>query len=612
MGSTPSRTGHIIRNNTRRVKLPGLPYSNSTPVSLVFDRRLQSTYNDKSPVSGLSRSSRGGPAIKVVTVEQMRALEAAADAHGLSYAQMMENAGRAVADWIHATQPAGQQVLVLVGPGNNGGDGLVAARFLWVSGFAVTVYVCTRRTDEDPNYSLVRKAGIPVRRCEDDPGCVQLRDWLDTCGCIVDALLGTGTSRPVRAPLKDILESVSNVVTCRRTVVEPRLRSLQPDIVCRRQASPTIVAVDVPSGLNCNTGAVDPTTLTADVTITFACPKVGLFRFPGAARVGKLVVADIGIPKQLTDGIELQVSDPPLVASLLPPRPNDAHKGTFGKVLVIAGCATYTGAARLSAMAAYRGGAGLVTLAIAENLSQTIASGLSEPTYVLLPHERGAIRAEAADVLVPLLPQFDSVLLGPGIGRADTTCEFVDRLLDGAPTSIDRMPALVIDADGLNALSQIAGWSSRLPSRVVLTPHPGEMARLLGTTVEQIEEARVDTARQAAQQWKATVILKGAYSVTASPRGSVYINPFAVPSLATAGSGDVLAGVVAALLAQGMAPTDAALAGAYLHGMAGQLVAEETGIAGAVAGDLIPLLPQAWRRVVPAPSIRCVSPTEEP
>ena len=297
--------------------------------------------------------------------------------------------------------------------------------------------------------------------------------------------------------------------------------------------APAVQAVDVPSGLNCDTGAIDPVTLPADVTITLAFPKVGQLLFPGAGYVGELVVADIGIPRKLSKDIVLEVSTPAWIQSLLPKRPMDGHKGTFGKVMVVAGSSNYTGAAYLAASAATRVGAGLVTLGIAGILHPILASKLSEATFLLLPHEMGTLIPEAAKPLKERLEGYDALLLGPGLGRDEKTIEFVARFLDLAlpeksrlgflePTAAgagreSQLPPLVIDADGLNALAEIEGWPKVLRRPAVLTPHPGEMARLLDTTVADVKAKRIELARRAAQEWNVVVVLKGAHTIIAAP-----------------------------------------------------------------------------------------------
>jgi NAD(P)H-hydrate epimerase len=351
---------------------------------------------------------------------------------------------------------------------------------------------------------------------------------------------------------------------------------------------------------------LDPAAIPADLTVTFAAPKIGQFLFPGAGSVGELVVADIGSPTDLmaAQQVTLEVATSDEVRGMLPSRPLDAHKGTFGKVMIAAGSVNYTGAAALAGEAAYRAGAGLVTLAVPSAIHGPLAARLMEPTYILLPHDMGAINEDAVAVLLEALHDYDALLVGPGLGQDEKTRLFLDGLLSGErPAARGRigfgpavrdaeekegvsLPPLVLDADGLNLLTQLDNWPDRLPGNSILTPHPGEMARLMGCTRDEVADDRVGVAQRAAIDWKQVVVLKGAYSVVAAPDGRAVLMPFANPALATAGSGDVLAGAIVALLGAGLEPYHAAVAGAYLHGAAGLKAAEDLGKAGVVAGDL--------------------------
>jgi NAD(P)H-hydrate epimerase len=551
--------------------------------------------------------------VKVVTVEEMRAIERAADAQGLSYHTMMDNAGRAVATWLTERGVAGRHIVVLVGPGNNGGDGLVAARHLLQAGADVSIYCWKRDVEGDENWHQAVEAGIPIVRSEEDKSLNRLRRLIDASDLIVDALLGTGVSRPITGSLQRLLAVIDQRLATRRAKGQaraftcPTVPSAADTVV-----APTLVALDVPGGLDCNTGEVDPAALAADTTVTLAFPKVGQFLFPGAGHVGELIVADIGIDEKLAEGISLEVSTPELVRDWLPERPLDGHKGSFGKAMIVAGSVNYTGAACLAASAALRAGAGLVTLGIAEMLHPILASKVTEATYLLLPHEMGALVPEASKALLDALGGYDALLLGPGLGRDQKTVEFVGLLLDlfpaqkkprmgfvragvGEASAGSTLPPLVIDADGLNALSEIEGWETRLQSAAVLTPHPGEMARLVHSSVAEVQADRIGTCRRAAKEWNVVVVLKGAHTVISSPEGVTYINPFASPALATGGTGDVLAGVIVSLIAQGQPPLQAAVTGAYLHGLAGQMVGAELGRAGTVAGDLLTRIPLSIR-----------------
>lgn len=282
--------------------------------------------------------------------------------------------------------------------------------------------------------------------------------------------------------------------------------------------------------------------------------------------------------------------------SMLPKRPQNAHKGTFGRVLVCAGSIHYIGAAYLACEGAMRIGAGLVTLAVAQSLQPILAAKLTEVTYVPLPEsEPGFIDAQASEVLHQWLSDYDVLLMGCGLSQHPSVMEFINNSLLQMPP--DLTPALVLDADVLNTLAQSPGWWQKLSLNAILTPHPGEMARLTALPVEEVQSDRVRVAREAASRWQKTVVLKGAHTIVASHEGRVKISPIANPGLASAGTGDVLSGAIAGLLAQGLSHLDAAACGVYLHGMAGEMVKAELGDAGMVAGDLLPVLPVAIKKI---------------
>ncbi len=562
--------------------------------------------------------------MKVVMVEQMRRIEAASDAAGYSYAAMMEKAGRAVAEAIIARREVrDRRVLVLVGPGNNGGDGLVAARYLAEAGARVACYLSRPRDPaEDENFRLVQERGLAIVLASEDGKRDMLQQLALEANVVVDALLGTGARLPLRGTLAKMLSLVGRVLAARRQASREPLTSLVAISAPVPPPSPLVggmqgggafaVAVDGPSGLDYNSGALDGVAVSADLTVTFAYPKPGHFRFPGAGALGELVVADIGIDPALAADVALEVATPETVRGWLPPRPPDAHGGTLGKALIVAGSVNCTGAAYLAGAAATRAGAGLVTLALPTAIHTAVAARLAEATYLLLPHELGSIAARAAHVLAERLEEYDALLLGPGLGCERETAAFVETLLGGVggrrrlgfvgtkegETLPPALPPLVVDADGLNILAGMEDWPKRLPPVSILTPHPGEMARLMGCTVSEVQADRVAVAQSQATAWGQVVVLKGAYTVVAAPDGRTAIEPFANPGLAPAGMGDVLAGTIVALRAQGSDAFEAAAAGAYLYGLAGDWARSKVGMAGMVAGDVLARLPQAWRHVV--------------
>ena len=552
--------------------------------------------------------------MKVVTVSQMQHIESKSDAAGHSYAAMMEQAGRSVAQLIvarHSVQD--KQVLVLVGPGNNGGDGLVAARYLSETGARVTCYMYRERDPAvDENFRSVLQGPARAVLAVEDDDWARLKELTRDADILIDALLGTGTDLPLRGGVAEMLKIVGRVVAMRR---QPRATGLTPIASVPGQVAhrpePLVVAVDGPTGMAYESGALDEVAVPADLTVTFAYPKTGHFRFPGAGAVGELVVADIGTDPALANEVRLEVATSTMVGGWLPDRPADAHKGTFGKAMLVAGSVNYVGAAYLSGAAATRSGAGLVTVALPGAIHDAVAARLAEATYVLLPEAMGVVSRGAADVLMEVLEGYDTLLLGPGLGREEPTVSFLERLLGGGEERhavgfqrlagnaavLSALPPLVIDADGLNILATLERWPERLPADSILTPHPGEMARLMDGSVGEVQEDRVTTAQVRAAEWGQVVVLKGAYTVVAGPDGRTVIEPFANPGLATAGSGDVLAGAIVALRAQGLEAFEAAAAGAYLHGLAGEIAREEIGAAGMVAGDVLAKLPEAFRRV---------------
>ncbi len=513
--------------------------------------------------------------MKIVTAQQMREIEDRAEAGGVSKDVLMENAGLAVAEYIRGQvrNLVGMTVVVLVGPGNNGGDGLVAARHLDAWGARVTVCLCRDNPAHEGKVEFLRGKRVTIIRLDDDDGPAQLRESLQLAQIVLDAILGTGRSRPITGPTAEALDLLR----------EARAGN----------GSPSLMALDVPTGLDADTGAVDPKTVPCDETLTLGNPKAGLYRFPGAEYVGAVEVLDIGIPRGLDREITFELMTDDWARSALPDRPMSGHKGTFGKALIVGGSSHYVGAPYLAATAAGRVGAGLVTLAVPQSLQMAVAAKAVEPTYLPLPEASpGVTSSDAAGLIAKQAGGYQALLIGPGIGQADSTRGMVGKLLfEGG-----QQPPVVVDADGLNVLAcSSESWWAEFSREAILTPHPGEMARLTGLSTKDIQDHRVEIAVESAVRWRKIVVLKGAFTVVAYPDGRSRLSPFANPAMATAGTGDVLAGTIAGLLAQGVASDDAAALGVYLHGLAGQRVSAELGEAGMLAGDLLPELPRAIR-----------------
>jgi ADP-dependent NAD(P)H-hydrate dehydratase / NAD(P)H-hydrate epimerase len=505
----------------------------------------------------------------VVTVAEMRELEARADReYGLTSHILMENAGKSAAEILanymrrrHAT--AGREVLLLIGPGNNGGDGLVVARYLEEWGARVTLYYWKEKllVSNRRDVAAAETAG-------------ELESAILRAEYVLDSLLGTGRSRPLPDDMRSLLARVRQ---------ERERRDAQ-----------RVVAIDLPTGLNADSGEVDPGTIPADITITLAFPKQGFFFFPGRGYTGELYVGDIGLPPQLEQGIRTEMLTAALVEKLLPPRPLESNKGTFGKVMLLCGSPPYPGSAFLAGNAAGRVGAGLLTLAVTEQMLPIYAGAFHEATFVLLPEEQaGSI--ERVETLIKHLEGYRSLLVGPGLGQSPYTREVILQLLEylrGLPD--EQRPHLVIDADGLNNLSALEHWWSLLPPGTVITPHPGEMGRLCnGLKVSGGSIDRLYLARDKASEWQVILVLKGACTIITEPGGRTLLNWLANPALATAGTGDVLAGMIAGLLAQQVDPFDAASVGVYLHSAAADLVSASLGHAGLLASDLLCQIPRA-------------------
>jgi NAD(P)H-hydrate epimerase len=521
---------------------------------------------------------------KLLTISEMQAVEAAADAAGVSYAQLMENAGRAVAEAVLARLGDDldvHKIAVLCGKGNNGGDGLVAAHYLSNTGARVTVYGAQPFDEADAKIKRLREKGVFLADSANDQRWRVLNNLLNSATVVIDAVFGTGARWPLGGPGAELLKEATLILNART----PR---------------PFVVAVDCPSGLNCDTGALDALALPADVTVTFAAAKHGHFAFPGADVLGELLIAEIGIPPELLAKYQVELAEESAVRAFLPPRPRNAHKGTFGKALIIAGSFHYTGAAYLAGAGAYRVGAGLVTISVPDEIHAIVATQLPEATWL------------ARDEVLAAVPNYTACLIGPGLGTGREASELLQKLLKGTnPPKMGfgghgsesklsaPLPPLVVDADALRLLAALPNWPETLPPNSILTPHPGEMAALTGMDKTELQTDRVATALKYAQLWGHVLVLKGAFTVIAAPDGRATVLPFATAALARAGTGDVLAGMIVGLLAQGLAPYSSAVTAAYLHARAGELAAQTHGQTASVsARDVAEMVAKALAEMI--------------
>ncbi|MBI2844495.1 MAG: NAD(P)H-hydrate dehydratase [Armatimonadetes bacterium] len=506
--------------------------------------------------------------MRIVTADQMKELDRrASEEFGVPSIVLMENAGLRTFDVVYKLldRVQGSTVAVICGRGNNGGDGLVVARHLHQIGVDVRALIVGKtgdmKGDAGVNLEIALKSGIAV---EEVTEIAQVRRALAHSDLVVDALFGTGIRGEITGLAGEVIDAINE--------------SIRP-----------VVAVDLPSGLDADTGQIAGRCVWADETVTFALPKIGLATYPGAAYAGQVSVAEIGIPERAfqTAGIGTFLTSAEDVAARLPARPPDAHKGTFGHAALIAGSVGMTGAAAMAAASAVRVGAGLVTLGVPESLNDILEVKVTEAMTVPLPEtDERSFSPAALERALELIDRCDAVAVGPGLSRNPGTVAFVLELLP----QIEK--PMVLDADGLNAVSQDVSVLERLKAPAVITPHPGEMARLTGTQAAAIQSNRLKAARDTAARFGVVVALKGAGTVTASPDGEAWINPTGSPAMASGGMGDILTGAIAGLLAQGLSVTDTAICGVYIHGRAGEIAAEEVGEAGAAATDLLPLLPR--------------------
>ena len=523
---------------------------------------------------GLGKNNR----MKVAAVETVRRIEAAVDASLMSYQQMMLAAGQAAGKYLRQRLDVTAQthVTMLIGKGNNGGDGLVMAHDLAQNTAAqIRLYLLEARPANDPNFAAVAEAGLFIGLAADDRDGRLLKNLINSADVIVDALFGIGLRLPLRDDAARILRTVRQLAAAH-----------QP---------PFVFAIDCPSGIDCDSGQADVNTLPADETLTFITAKPGLFTFPAANYVGKLIFSQIGIPDTLPALAQVRtaVMDKQQARSILPARPIDGHKGTFGKAMIVAGSPNFVGAMALAGEAAGRAGSGLVTIASTNKLVDTVAGQLREPTWLRLADEEGAIGEAGCADLVGQLPGYHALLVGCGLGQHAATRAFLRRLL-----ASQDLPPLIVDADGLNLLSAAENWWEMLPAKTIITPHSGEMARLAKLSTDAVNAGRWKIAAEKAKAWNLVIVLKGAHTLVASPDGQTSVIPFKTDALGTAGTGDVLAGLIAGLRAQGASAFDSARLGAYIHGLAGTIAAEQVGSGRSViAGDVLAALGAVFKAI---------------
>ncbi len=527
--------------------------------------------------------------MKLISVTEMQDLETAANTAGYSYAEMMKTAGVGIAEKVDQLyrENGATFALGLVGGGNNGGDTLVALTALQKAGWCTRAILAKDRKKEDPLLALYTGSGGVVM----DGNAIAGNN--SKTGIILDGIFGTG----FRPPLD------KNIIT-----LLAKVKQSLPECVW--------IAVDCPSGMDCIAGEVSAGTVKADVTICLEAVKQGMLTYTAFPYLGELITVDLGISRfiQATGKPSDTVVTKELVREILPQRTDLSHKGSFGKTLVVGGCVNYPGAPVLAGLGAYAVGAGLVKIGVPASIYQTALASSLELTWVVLEDAGGVISEIAVETVMGFAIDSQCLVIGPGIGREETTRRFLNNLLTSGSESkksaagfpgIDRqvkhkspgadLPPLVIDADGLNLLARLDDWSEKLVNPAVLTPHPGEMARLTGLSIDEIQKDRAGNAKKFADAWGQIVVLKGPLTAIAAPGGKSAVIPIATSSLSKAGTGDVLAGMIGGLIAQGLSTWNAALAGAWLHASAGLAASAAIGCNESVlASDVVRAVAQVY------------------
>ena len=514
--------------------------------------------------------------MKIVTAQEMREIDRrAASEYGIPSLLLMENAGLQVflAAERYFPDLTSRRISIFCGTGKNGGDGFVLARHLLNRGIAARVYILAKKEeikgDARLNLEVLERMGVPMVEISTGHDLLEKGDEVSASDLIVDALLGTGLEGPAHGLMAEAISLINKL-------------------------GKPVVSVDIPSGLSADTGHVFGPCIKASLTVALALPKRSHFLYPAARYAGKVEVADIGIPRSLLNEPKIQVNLPESreLAAALPKREPDSHKGDFGHVLVIAGSAGKTGAAAMAAKAALRIGAGLVTLGLPESLNEAMEAKLDEVMTEPLPEtDQKSISVEALNKVLYLIEKKAVLAIGPGLSTHPSTCQLVHELISqvGIP--------MIIDADGINAICQDIEVLRKATPPLILTPHPGELSRLLSISKEEIIQKRIEIAQEMARGLGIHMVLKGAATIIAHPDGQVYINPTGNPGMATGGTGDVLTGMLAGLIAQGISIEKALRLGVYLHGLAGDIAARELGEEAMIAGDITERLPAAIREL---------------
>ncbi|HEX68419.1 MAG TPA: NAD(P)H-hydrate dehydratase [bacterium] len=504
--------------------------------------------------------------MKVVTSSQMREIDRRTiEGIGIPSLVLMENAGRKVAEAIHKYFPHIKKIILLCGPGNNGGDGLVCARHLKLHyGKKVSVYLARKDNlspDAEKNLRILENLNFQIFEWVNPPS-------IEESNLVVDALLGTGIKGKPEGKIADMIRWIN-------------------------ASSLPVVSVDTPSGLSGDFPPHPDYTVKALITVTMALPKKEQVVFPGAEYVGKLIVADIGFPPSLLGSEEwkIEIMEGEKLKQWIKPRRPDTHKGTYGHILILSGSQGFTGAPLLTARGALRSGVGLITLGIPETIYSIVAGKIPEIIPFPLPAKEGGFTLSAWEKIKNWGRKITSLAMGPGISLASPVKEFVKKVIEES-----QLP-MVVDADALTIISEDTSILKKAKSPLILTPHPGEMARLIGKDIDYVLNHRIEVALSFARKFNLILILKGARTVIATPEEKVFINPTGNPGMATGGMGDVLTGLIGGLLAQGYTPLESALIGVFIHGASGDILWEERKATSLTATEVAENIPFTFSRL---------------
>jgi len=513
--------------------------------------------------------------VKIAVEKDIREIDQKAyEKYQMPSIMLMENAGISLAEEVKKCLRPNGKIIVVAGTGNNGGDGLVCARHLFNENHKVVLFLVgnPKKMSEDTtlNYNIIKHLGLMIENINDATGINKLGKYIKKDDIVVDCLFGIGLTRNVDGIYELVIDQINH-------------------------SDGFIVSCDVPSGVHASEGLIMNVAVKANVTVALCLPKVGNVMYPAASCNGKIVVKAISVPQKLIDEIDIsfETISFDMIQKLLPKRNADTHKGVYGKGNLIAGSFGMAGAAILSSKAALRSGIGLLKLIIPDSLHQIVSMSVPEAiTLPLTETRRGVIGINQIEKIITTCEKVDVTAIGPGCGQNAEMIEMLRKLI----TVVDK--PLIIDADGLNTLSKHIEILQDKKNQIILTPHPGEMSRLTGLPIDDVTKHPINTARMYAKEWGVILVLKGARTVVALPNGKVFINVNGNPGMATAGSGDVLTGIITSLVAQGLRPEDAAIAGVFIHGYAGDLMAQQRGEYGLIAGDLIEGIILAMKDIV--------------